>query len=581
MIDGPLGVVLILIGFLVGALWASRKRVVSLKNWQSYLSNLHSPKAIVSHKDGRIFFANRSFVRLYDIDTEHGDFRMRSEQEQNAIAHMLRHRRWPTPFIDVTADIRTSFSHKVPRYARFSGLPIWCKGKHAWIVSLEPESESVYSEPFINDDNQIFRSVINSLAELVCFQDREGKVVGTNQAFDRFWKGREEEGLFFNSTEDVASRRTQQSWTTNPNGDSCLLESNQTVLRDTDNHIYGTLSISHDVTNWHMMRQVMEQEIQARHEVEQQLKKHSNLLTSIFQASVDPIGIYNNDYEFLGGNPAFAEAMGAPHDDLEGELAEEIVEPEILAQHQKMDRPVIEDGDTVKYEDLVMKRDGSMVWYEMTKTQFVDPTDETTGVLVIARDVTERKATQQQLADAIMELEELSFVDGLTKVANRRSFDEQLVKMWHSHIREGEPLSLILCDIDFFKPYNDNYGHQSGDAALRKVADVFQHVIRRPLDAVARYGGEEFAILLPNTTETGAIHVAENISLELAAANIPHEFSGVSDRLTLSQGTATIFPKTGQDYGELVSLADKALYKAKNAGRNQITSTTQELVDVS
>lgn len=149
-----------------------------------------------------------------------------------------------------------------------------------------------------------------------------------------------------------------------------------------------------------MMRQVMEQEIQARHEVEQQLKKHSNLLTSIFQASVDPIGIYNNDYEFLGGNPAFAEAMGAPHDDLEGELAEEIVEPEILAQHQKMDRPVIEDGDTVKYEDLVMKRDGSMVWYEMTKTQFVDPTDETTGVLVIARDVTERKATQQQLADA-------------------------------------------------------------------------------------------------------------------------------------------------------------------------------------
>lgn len=134
-----------------------------------------------------------------------------------------------------------------------------------------------------------------------------------------------------------------------------------------------------------------------------------------------------------------------------------------------------------------------------------------------------------------MELEELSFVDGLTKVANRRSFDEQLVKMWHSHIREGEPLSLILCDIDFFKPYNDNYGHQSGDAALRKVADVFQHVIRRPLDAVARYGGEEFAILLPNTTETGAIHVAENISLELAAANIPHEFSGVSDRLTLSR----------------------------------------------
>ncbi len=107
----------------------------------------------------------------------------------------------------------------------------------------------------------------------------------------------------------------------------------------------------------------------------------------------------------------------------------------------------------------------------------------------MARDVTERKMAEQQLADAIMELQELSFIDSLTKVANRRSFDEQLRKLWHSHIREQKPLTLILCDIDNFKAFNDNYGHQQGDYALREVAKVFRSVVKRETDEVARYGG--------------------------------------------------------------------------------------------
>ncbi|CZF79165.1 diguanylate cyclase domain-containing protein [Grimontia marina] len=580
MIDWlPLAVLLLLVGFLTGMVWVSHRRVMSMKTWQLYLANLHSPKAIINHKNGRILYANRSFVRLFDVEVGRHQYKIRGEREQQTIDTLLASRRWPHPFVEMTSDFRALSDHCTPRHARFSGLPVWCGGQRIWIVSLEPKSDAVYSEPFADNDSQIFRSVINSLAELICFQDKDGRIVGSNLAYDRFWKGREQEGLIFSADENARGRRTQQSWTTNPNGDSCLLESNQTVLLDDENHAFGTLSISHDVTNWYMMRQSLEQEIEARQEVEQQLKKHSNLLTSIFKASVDPIGIYNKDYEFLGGNAAFAEAMGAQHDELEGENAEDLMEPEVLAQHRKIDVPVLESGDTVKYEDLVMKRDGSMVWYELTKTQFRDPTDDTIGVLVIARDVTERKATQQQLADAIMELEELSFVDGLTKVANRRSFDEQLVKMWQSHIREQEPLSLIFCDIDYFKPYNDNYGHQQGDEALRSVADVFQRVIRRPLDAVARYGGEEFAILLPNTTEEGAVVVAQNIAEELKVAALPHEFSKVADRLTLSQGIATLHPVSGQDYGDLVSLADRALYSAKHAGRNQV-ATSQSLKQV-
>ncbi len=571
----PLTLAVLLIGFIAGAFWISHRRVMSLKTWRLYLSNLHSPKAMIRDKDGSILYANRSFVRLFSVDTSDDMYRICGEREQRTITALLASRTWPHPFIEMTTDFRSTSKSCNTRYARFSGLPVWCGGQRVWIVSLEPKSDTVYSEPFSDNDSQIFRSVINSLAELICFQDKDGHVVGSNLAFDRFWKGRENEGLMFSEQDDSRGRRTQQSWTTNPIGDSCLLETSQTPLLDDDNRVFGTLSISHDVTNWYMMRQSLEREIEARQEVEQQLKKHSNVLTSIFKASVDPIGIYNRDYEFLGGNAAFAEAMGASHDNLEGERADDVMEPEALAQHRAIDEPVLRDGNTIKYEDLVMKRNGSQVWYELTKTQFRDPTDDTIGVLVIARDVTERKATQQQLADAIMELEELSFVDGLTKVANRRSFDEQLVKMWHAHIRDQEPLSLIFCDIDYFKPYNDNYGHQEGDKALRQVADVFQRVIRRPLDEVARYGGEEFAILLPNTNAEGAHVVAQNIARELAAAAIPHAYSTVHEHLTLSQGIATVYPQAGQDYGDLVSLADKALYSAKHAGRNQIAVSSK------
>jgi diguanylate cyclase (GGDEF)-like protein len=186
----------------------------------------------------------------------------------------------------------------------------------------------------------------------------------------------------------------------------------------------------------------------------------------------------------------------------------------------------------------------------------------------MARDVTERKATEQQLADAIMDLQELSFIDSLTKVANRRSFDEQLRKLWHGHVREQQPLTLILCDIDYFKAFNDNYGHQQGDIALQEVAKVLRNVVQRGTDEVARYGGEEFAFLLPNTDLKGGEIVAANIHQELASKGLTHGYSNVANRLTVSLGIASVIPLPSQDYGDLVGMADVALYKAKAAGRN-------------
>ena len=174
----------------------------------------------------------------------------------------------------------------------------------------------------------------------------------------------------------------------------------------------------------------------------------------------------------------------------------------------------------------------------------------------------------QQLEIANRELHRLATLDGLTGVANRRRFDEYLDAEWRHLAREKLPLSLILCDIDFFKRYNDTYGHQAGDACLRRVADALCFCAKRSVDLVARYGGEEFAVIMPNTTLMGASQVAEEIWAVVNALEIEHTQSAVSDRVTISSGIACINPALNMSPTVLIAAADAALYKAKAAGRN-------------
>ncbi|MGK7901194.1 MAG: diguanylate cyclase [Hormoscilla sp.] len=182
----------------------------------------------------------------------------------------------------------------------------------------------------------------------------------------------------------------------------------------------------------------------------------------------------------------------------------------------------------------------------------------------------------EQLEAANQQLQRLASLDGLTQLANRRCFDRVLEREWHREIRESwgarEPafVSLIMCDVDHFKLYNDTYGHQAGDACLQQVARALQAAARRASDLVARYGGEEFALILPNTDASGAIHVAEEIRSHVKKCAIAHSSSPVSPYVTLSLGVATITPKSDTEPATLIAAADRALYQAKATGRDRV-----------
>lgn len=184
------------------------------------------------------------------------------------------------------------------------------------------------------------------------------------------------------------------------------------------------------------------------------------------------------------------------------------------------------------------------------------------------RQAGELQLLQQQLKMANHELSTLAYLDGLTQVANRRQFDRMLAQEWQRLRREKASLSLVLCDVDHFKAFNDFYGHMEGDDCLRRIAQVLTESLQRSSDEVSRYGGEEFAILLPNTEMAGAVRLVERIEQELAKARVLHGKGGAEELVTLSFGIASCVPNFAISFADLLTAADRALYQSKEQGRN-------------
>jgi len=192
--------------------------------------------------------------------------------------------------------------------------------------------------------------------------------------------------------------------------------------------------------------------------------------------------------------------------------------------------------------------------------------------MIQVTDVSAAVNRESILRQQAVELRSKAHVDGLTGIANRRRFDEHGEEIFRHAKRTGSTISLIMIDIDFFKNFNDHYGHQKGDLCLIEVANALMQETRRPFDLVARYGGEEFVVVLPDTDAAGATYIANNMRTCVEQLGIEHAKSENSSTVTISLGVATYFPiQQGLNFSEFINQADKALYQAKRAGRNRIT----------
>jgi diguanylate cyclase (GGDEF)-like protein len=228
-------------------------------------------------------------------------------------------------------------------------------------------------------------------------------------------------------------------------------------------------------------------------------------------------------------------------------------------------------------EDLLVRvRSALKLKYEMDRRKAREQDLlQVTRQLEIANQILQAREQEllrvtKQLAQANQILEQLSSIDQLTGIANRRQFDHTFDVEWKRALRAGLPLGLLMLDIDHYKGFNDLYGHQAGDDCLRQVARALADALRRPDDVVARYGGEEFVVILPNTTAEGAGMVAETLRAAVEALCISHDRSSVSKAVTVSLGAAAMVPDQAAAPSALLEAADQALYQAKQEGRNRV-----------
>lgn len=216
-----------------------------------------------------------------------------------------------------------------------------------------------------------------------------------------------------------------------------------------------------------------------------------------------------------------------------------------------------------------LTHDGRYVWIRDVVHVLRNAAGEVEALVGFMFDISERKQTEQKLLQLQKQLEELSYQDGLTGVANRRMFDNRFQMEWSNAQRTSQPLSLILLDIDYFKQYNDHYGHVRGDDCLKSVGQALSGAAVRPRDLLARYGGEEFVLLLPETDAQAAAQVAERCRQLIRGQNIQHAHSQVAPQLTISLGVGTLIPGPFDQPHAFLERVDRLLYKAKHQGRNQ------------
>ena len=288
-------------------------------------------------------------------------------------------------------------------------------------------------------------------------------------------------------------------------------------------------------------------------------------LEQIFSAYTDPMWVLQEDGSVIRANNAMLTMLGKTAEEVIGQPCRTFFDENLC---QNMSRPLKNPNDekTMEFDVHLPHLATENNFYLLTTAPLIT-IDGSPGIVAQFKDITSRKQAQEALERANLALEKMALVDGLTQIANRRCFDDTLEKEWQRLKRTHQPLSLLLGDIDYFKKYNDHYGHQAGDDCLREVGTALAGSAMRPADLAARYGGEEFVLLLPEVAAEGALKV---VLEAISALQIPHQDSEVRDTVSISLGAATLVPTEDQQPAALIAMADEALYRAKEQGRNRV-----------
>ena len=364
--------------------------------------------------------------------------------------------------------------------------------------------------------------------------------------------------------------RNFEARVTRRDGQAIWISINAHYLHNELDEVTGVEGTARDVTERKRMEDKLREANEQARLANRHLEKAKTELEEMIDNLQDVFFRSNEKGEIIRTSPSVEDVFGYTQKEMEGKKTASLFAlPEDMERFMESLRET--EGVCRNFEALIRHKDGRTVWTATNAHYYYNDKNEPAGIEGTVRDITERKRMEEALL-------EISQKDGLTGLYNRRHFDETLEAELKraSRGRSPSPLSLILIDIDYFKPFNDTYGHQEGDDCLVQVGAALKKVVRRPGDLVARYGGEEMVIVLPNMDSKGAEQVAEQMRKRVKALRIPHEGSRCDEHVTISLGVATMYPEISSSAAAIIKKADEALYEAKEGGRNRVVISRSE-----
>ena len=431
---------------------------------------------------------------------------------------------------------------------------------------VEDITQRRLAEEALRESEERFRLLFVNSPDGVLMTDHDGNILAANEAACRMF-GRTEEELCKVGRWGIVDRSDPRV--------TASIERREKAGRTRSEHFYihkdGTKLLCEVVSTLFMDKSGQQRactiirDVTERRRADEELRWKTAFLEAQVASSLDGILVVDKNGKKILQNQRTIDLFSIPErivDDGDDEAERRwvtgtTIEPEKFVEKVRW---LYSHPDEVSRDEIELK-DGRVV--DRYTAPVIGHDGTYYGRIWVFRDITEHKRIQRVL-------EQVSMTDGLTGISNRYRFDAELEREWRRAMRSHSPLTLILIDIDFFKAFNDNYGHLAGDECLRRVAQGLTEAARRTSDLVARYGGEEFAFLLPDTDAAGAAAVAQQIRKKMDSLNIAHPYSTVADRVTVSMGLATLIPLKGEASSDLIRLADDLLYKAKANGRNQV-----------
>lgn len=452
------------------------------------------------------------------------------------------------------------------------------------LATLADVTDLRAAERRLAESEERYRGIVEDQTELVSLSSPNGELRFVNHAYARHYGLEPAEMIGRNlfdfvppeqraEVEDHFSRVcacdrsvTDENRVLLPSGQTRWMSWTNRALRDEQGRVTGVHSVGRDIDQ--------------RVATEQRLKHSEAQYRMLAEHSTDMVLALDLNLKRVYVSPACREMFGYEPEEMIGGASGLMAHPEDAEQVFAVLQALL--SGRVERETAVARRrhrDGRWIWVEARYRALKDPdSGATTGIVASVRDISARKTVEDRLAEAYRRLESAAREDGLTGLANRRTFDDVLAAEYGRARRDDRNLSLLMIDVDGFKPFNDLYGHPAGDECLRRIGKTLAGALFRPGDLAARYGGEEFAVLLPDTDEFGAAVIGERIRCAVLALAIAHE--GCARRvITISAGVASMGRRGLEDGPEvLVRAADRALYRAKHAGRNVVVCAAAGLV---